>query len=79
MKKIVVSDHAKRRIKKYGFEEIFIVETIKRPDEVVDGYGGKKIAQKNLNNYILRVVYEEHENELLVITVYPAEKERYWR
>ncbi len=77
VKKIVVSDHAKERIKKYGFEEVFVVEIIEQPDEVVDGYGGRKIAQKKLNDYILRIVYEEYENELLVITVYPAEKERY--
>ena len=48
------------------------------PEKVVDGYYGRKIAQGLLSeNLILRVVYEEKERELMVVTVYPGERRRY--
>jgi hypothetical protein len=44
----------------------------------VSGYYGRKIAQGLLSeNLILRVVYEESEGEITVVTVYPGERRRY--
>ncbi len=77
--KILISDHAKDRMNTYGIEETLVVATLNDPDEVVEGYEGRLIAHKLLNHYILRVVYEEHKEDKIVITVYPAEKSRYWR
>ncbi len=74
-----MSNHARERIETYGLNEEFVLETVKNPERVVDGYDGRIIAQRTLNHYILRVIYEEHGNEKLIITVYPAEKKRYWR
>ena len=39
-----------------------VKETLARPDCVLEGYSGRKIAQKALNNkYLLRVIFEETE------------------
>jgi len=46
---------------------------------VVEDYEGKSIAHKLLNEYVLRVVYIKEDDDVKVITVYPAKKERYWR
>ena len=43
------------------------------PEEVVQGYKGRLIAQKRVDeNHILRVVYEERADHILVVTIYPG-------
>ncbi len=55
-----------------------VLEAIRSPDLVMDGYGGRKVAQAGLDaDRILRVVYEEFEGELTVITFYPGRRSRY--
>ena len=49
-----------------------------RPQKLEQGYGGRAIAQKGLDHdHVLRVVYEEHPDELVIITFYPGRRERY--
>jgi len=43
----------------------------------VDGKFGRKIAQRIYGDYVLRVVFEDHPEHILVITAYPARAERY--
>lgn len=48
------------------------------PEKIEAGRGERKIAQAACDeSHVLRVVYEEHENEILVITVYPGRRDRY--
>jgi hypothetical protein len=77
--RIIIPKYAKERIKTYNLTEELIENTLKNPDEIVKGYEGRLIAHKLLNGHILRVVYSETKDEIKVITVYPARKERYWR
>jgi len=63
---------------RYGLTEDLIVLALRRPDQVVSGYGGRKIVHKFMNKYVLRVVYEE-DDDMFVVTVYPARRERYGR
>ena len=72
-----ILDHAKERMRKYDVNEDIVKETVENPDNEVKGYGGKLIAQKKLNNYVLRVVYEKQKDIKVVITVYKARRERY--
>ena len=74
---IIISNHAKERIKSYNLTEKIVIETIKNPDEIVGGYAGTSIAHKLLNKYILRIVYVKENHKIKVITVYPAKKGRY--
>jgi len=76
---IIISKHAKKRIERYGLTEELVKTAIMEPDEVVEGYEGTLIAHKLLNKHLLRIVYIKQDNEVKVITAYPAEKERYWR
>lgn len=75
-KPVKVSEHAKRRMAKYGLSRDVVVEVLREPDQVLTGYHKRKIAHKFKNNYVLRVVYSE-EDILTVITVYPVRRERY--
>ena len=75
-KRVMLTEHAKKRLAKYGLEESLVLETLEYPNEVLEGYAGRKVAHKYLDSLMLRVVYEE--NDIIrVITVYPARKTRY--
>ncbi|MBI4823089.1 MAG: DUF4258 domain-containing protein [Nitrospirae bacterium] len=55
-----------------------IDDIIRFSDKIEKGHKGRLIAQKRLDDeHVLRVVYEEHEDKILVITVYPGRKIRY--
>ena len=61
-----------------------LYETIKQPDQAVDGYGGRAVKQKiyNINNKkkLLRVICETKGNETIVITSYlTSQIKKYWR
>ena len=77
--KILISKHAQARMKTYGLDREIILDAVRHPEEVLKGYGGRSIAHKSLDHFILRVVYERYGERIIVITVYPAEKGRYWR
>jgi hypothetical protein len=60
------------------------LDVLNAPDQVVAGYGDRKIAQKKYHieekEFLLRVVYEESQEALKVITAYATSKvDRYWR
>jgi len=75
-KPIRISEHATRRIKKYGLSKNMVIEVLTKPDKVLIGHHERKIAHKFKNNYVLGVIYEENDFKT-VITVYPARRERY--
>ena len=76
---IIISKHAKGRIKTYNSTEKFVIDAIKNPDEIIEGYSETIIAHKLLNEHVLRIVYAKEKDKIKVITVYPAKKERYYR
>ena len=48
VKHIVISKHAHRRMNRRGSAEEQIYKTVWSPDQRVQGYGGRKIVQKNI-------------------------------
>lgn len=75
--------HAREKFKdleKYGFHltEDQIMEALKEPDRVERGSRGRKIAQKGISKrHVLRVIYEETEDSIKIITFYPGRRDRY--
>ncbi len=49
--KIIISDHAIERMKKYGLSQDKVIDCILNPDIIVSGREKRKIAQKRLNSY----------------------------
>ena len=50
-------------------------ETVLAPDRILEGYRGRRIAEKRINaTHAIRVVYEEHPREIEVITFYPVRR-----
>ena len=83
MKEIRFSQHSLDKLKilsrhKMVITKEFIIETITNPDKLEIKGDNKQIAQKNLNNsLVLRVVYQNFDAFILVITLYPGRKTRY--
>jgi hypothetical protein len=80
-KEVVFTLHAEdklMRLMKVGVTKGKVFEVIKNPEKEVSGNYGRKIAQGLLSeNLILRVVYEESEGAITLVTVYPGERRRY--
>ena len=72
-----ITKHAKERMQKYGLSEVSVMDTLQKPDILIDGHSGRKIAQRKLNDYVLRVIFEKRSDDIVVITVYKARRKRY--
>ncbi len=84
MYKIEIIPIAEKKIKKRGIDRELIENTIINPDQLVSGYGGRKVAQKKLlinkKEYLLRVVFEKKDRIFIVITAYlTSQIGRYWK
>lgn len=83
MKRIRVTDYARIKmeiLKSHGFDtsEPMVKEIIASPDKIEPGYRGRWIAQKGLDEtHVLRNVYEDNPDEMVVITLYPGRRKRY--
>jgi hypothetical protein len=80
-KEIIFSPHAidkLDRLKQSGISQQKAIEIVQKPDSVNLGYLGRKIAQSILSDdLLLRVIYEETDNSILIVTLYPAKRKRY--
>ena len=82
--KIKIIPLAAKKIKLRKISKEMLDETIKQPDQTVDGYGGRLVRQKiyDINNKkkLLRVVCEIKDKETIVITAYlTSQIKKYWR
>jgi len=81
--KIKYTSHAEFKfkiLKRYGidYSKSQIEDILRNPEKVEDSKKNRKIAQKPVNlNHIIRVVYEEKDNDVIIITFYPARRKRY--
>lgn len=82
-KQLRFSEHATSKLeilRRHGFaiDQQLVQQVVTEPDEISKGYGERKIAQKTISpTHLLRVVYEESEEAIVVITFYPARRKRY--
>ena len=80
-KHIVFTPHAKEKIARLhhlGITEGIVNTILSNPQKVETAYLNRKIAQGVLGErHVIRVVFEEMNNMMLVITVYPAGRRRY--
>ena len=77
MKKVQFTTHAEEKSSERNIDKEIIAITIRNPDERLLGRGDTIIAQKEVNEKVLRVVFREEQNYYIVITAYFTEKKRY--
>ena len=82
-KNLVYGEHAQAKfeiLRRHGFElsRKQVNDTVRKPQKVEEGYKGRKVAQREITDtHVLRVVYEEEQREIRIVTFYPGRKDRY--
>ncbi len=80
MKNVIYIQHALERLEERGISAKMVEEVIRDPDNVNYGAKGRKIAQKLIDEKLLRVIYDEEEYKIVVISAYVTSKvEKYSR
>lgn len=75
--KVAFTAHARKRMARYDIDEATVREGLREPDGIVEGHSGRTIAHKFLNGYVLRIIFEGERENPVVVTVYPARRDRY--
>jgi len=75
-------DSVRRKIVMRDLDDSLIAMVLSNPDMVMPGQGGRLIAQKehvkeDLGKLLIRVVYEQTDEEKVVVSAYWARPERY--
>ncbi|MEW6614348.1 MAG: DUF4258 domain-containing protein [Thermodesulfobacteriota bacterium] len=82
-KKIEFSLHSLLKIeilKAHGFDisKEMVEDIIRFPDKIEEGYEGRLVAQKGIDDsHVVRVVYETGTEGYYIVTVYPGRRSRY--
>ena len=84
MKDIEIIPLAKRKMERRGILEAWVGDALRNADQVVEGHGGRSVAQQRRRirrrEVLLRVVFEETEDKYVVITAYlTSDIKRYWK
>ena len=65
MKKVDIIPIAERKLARRGIKRETVEDAVINPSQIVEGYGGRKVAHKKVfvydKEYLLRAVYEETE------------------
>lgn len=81
--KVLFTEHAElkfRILEEHGFKitKRQIEDAIRSPENVTKGRKGRLIAQRAISeSHLIRVVYQEDEGIIRVITFYPVRRRRY--
>lgn len=84
-KEIVIISLAVKKAGKRAIPVAWIEETIHKPEQKTEGYGGRIVCQRRYqitgrSQQLLRVVCEETEGKYVVVTAYlTSDIKRYWR
>jgi hypothetical protein len=84
MKEVEIVPLARRKMARRRIPESWVIDVVRSPDQVVQGHGGRFVAQQRRRirrkEKLLRVVFEETQDKYVVITTYlTSDIERYWK
>ncbi len=74
MKQITFIQHALDRLKERGINEELVIKVIENPDNIDPESQRRRIAQKLINGKLLRVVYDDEDESIVVISAYRTSK-----
>ena len=74
--KIRFSRHALNRAKERSIDLKQIEEVLRNPTETIDVKFGRKASYRQYNDKFIVVIFEEHDDEIVVVTVLRVDKER---
>jgi len=68
--KFIYTEHAEEGLIERKIRKYFVEDVVFNSDKVVESVKGRKIAQKEINDKLLRVVYKKTNKLYIVITAY---------
>ena len=80
---IIFTDHAMVKFEALAalgiqLDERMVADAVRNPMSVSHGYGSRMVAQVGLDDEkVLRVVYEQIDEEIIIVTFYPGRRSRY--
>lgn len=75
---IKYTDYSESSLTDRKISKEIIKESLNKPDEIVEGKNGRKIAHKVIKNKLLRVIFEkQNAKTYIVITAYYTHPRRY--
>lgn len=82
-KPIHIRPHARKQLIERNIKENLIQNILNHPGQITDSYDDRKVAQEIIEyageKFLIRIVFEEKDFELQVITVYLTKKiKKYW-
>lgn len=83
MKEIEIIPLAMKKMSQRKISAAWVKEAIRKPEQIVEGYGGRNVAHCRYEIHgkekLLRVVYEDNMDKLVVVTAYLTSVRRYWK
>lgn len=77
-KHIEIRPHARKQINERNIPDEIVKDILHYPGQVLDSYHNRKIAQDVITHhkeqFLIRVVFEEHKDRIEVVTVYLTKK-----
>lgn len=83
MKSYKIIPLARKKLDRRAVTDTMVSETLTCPDQIVEGHGDRRVAQKKYRikdrDYLLRIVFEEEGEGMVVVTGYlTSQITRYW-
>jgi len=73
----VYTEHADYKLKERSIDKKTVEFVLQNPDIVIDSRFDRKIAQRIIENKLLRVVFQKKNNTFKIITAYYTKPKRY--
>jgi len=74
MKKIIFLEHSLERMEKREITQELIIATLNSPNSIILNNENRKIAQRFIDGKLIRVIYEEKMEKIIVVTAYKTSK-----
>ncbi|MBI2594553.1 DUF4258 domain-containing protein [Candidatus Curtissbacteria bacterium] len=74
---IVISDHAKKKLKSRGISQKLALETVKKSQEILPSFKTRRLRQKRFGDKILRVITTTEGSKITIITGYYVRRKKY--
>ena len=74
MRPMIFIRHALDRLEQRGISKELIIDVITSPDEIDQESEKRRIAQKIINGKLIRVIYDDEGDSVVVISAYVTSK-----
>ena len=65
---IVFTQHAILKLKHRSIRKEFVIQTLKKPDRIIDSYKDRKTAFKKFKKIYMKVIFRNEKNNIIIIT-----------